>query len=168
MKNCYPVQSGSHFIHRAFLLSTVLFVLVFACSFGALGYELNGTATGNILNNGYAAETDGFSVYADTENGYALTLTKEKETIVVDPDNAQFINIYEGKVYYTSIDGVAKETSLRCYDPVSEKMTVLLTVPLIEGMKNLLLVDGKATRVGFEVKDGKKVRVAKTTGKVID
>jgi large subunit ribosomal protein L24 len=32
----------------------------------------------------------------------------------------------------------------------------------------MLLVDGKATRVGFEVKDGKKVRVAKTTGKVID
>ncbi len=32
----------------------------------------------------------------------------------------------------------------------------------------MLLVDGKPTRVGFEVKDGKKVRVAKKTGKVID
>lgn len=32
----------------------------------------------------------------------------------------------------------------------------------------MLLVDGKATRVGFEVRDGKKVRVAKKTGKVID
>ena len=32
----------------------------------------------------------------------------------------------------------------------------------------LLVVDGKATRVGFEVKDGKKVRVAKATGKAID
>ena len=32
----------------------------------------------------------------------------------------------------------------------------------------ILSVDGKATRVGFEVKDGKKVRVAKATGKVID
>ncbi len=27
---------------------------------------------------------------------------------------------------------------------------------------------GKATRVGFEVKDGKKVRIAKSTGDVID
>ncbi len=27
---------------------------------------------------------------------------------------------------------------------------------------------GKATRIGFTVKDGKKVRVAKTTGEVID
>lgn len=32
----------------------------------------------------------------------------------------------------------------------------------------MLVVDGKATRVGFEVKDGKKVRVAKATGKVVD
>ena len=36
-------------------------------------------------------------------------------------------------------------------------------------ISNVMLVDdGKATRVGFEVKDGKKVRVAKKTGKVID
>ena len=32
----------------------------------------------------------------------------------------------------------------------------------------MLVVDGKATKVGFEVKDGKKVRVAKATGKVIE
>ena len=32
----------------------------------------------------------------------------------------------------------------------------------------MLVVDGQATRVGFTVKDGKKVRVAKKTGKVID
>ena len=32
----------------------------------------------------------------------------------------------------------------------------------------MMVVDGKATRVGFKVEDGKKVRVAKTTGKVID
>ena len=32
----------------------------------------------------------------------------------------------------------------------------------------MLMVDGKATRVGFEVKDGKKVRVAKKTGKVVE
>ena len=32
----------------------------------------------------------------------------------------------------------------------------------------MLVVGGKTTRVGFDFKDGKKVRVAKTTGKVID
>lgn len=32
----------------------------------------------------------------------------------------------------------------------------------------MLVVDGKATRVGFKVEDGKKVRFAKATGKTID
>ena len=32
----------------------------------------------------------------------------------------------------------------------------------------MLVVDGKATRVGFGEKDGKKVRIAKATGKAID
>ena len=32
----------------------------------------------------------------------------------------------------------------------------------------MVLSDGKPTRVGFEVRDGKKVRIAKKTGKVID
>lgn len=31
----------------------------------------------------------------------------------------------------------------------------------------MLVVDGKATRVGFQIEDGVKVRVAKATGKVI-
>ncbi|WP_027437054.1 50S ribosomal protein L24 [Lachnospira multipara] len=29
-------------------------------------------------------------------------------------------------------------------------------------------VDGKASKIGYEIKDGKKVRVAKATGKAID
>ncbi|MDG1019648.1 MAG: 50S ribosomal protein L24, partial [Paracoccaceae bacterium] len=37
-------------------------------------------------------------------------------------------------------------------------------------LSNLSLIDanGKATRVGFKVEDGKKMRFAKTTGDVID
>jgi large subunit ribosomal protein L24 len=37
-------------------------------------------------------------------------------------------------------------------------------------LSNLALLgpDGKRTRVGFEIRDGKKVRVAKSTGEVID
>ncbi len=37
-------------------------------------------------------------------------------------------------------------------------------------LSNLALVDakGKPTRVGFQIRDGKKVRVARTTGDVID
>ena len=46
---------------------------------------------------------------------------------------------------------------------------------LVEGVnmvtkhtKPMVMHEGKVTRIGFKVEDGKKVRVAKTTGKVID
>ena len=32
----------------------------------------------------------------------------------------------------------------------------------------MLVVDGKTTKIGYDFKDGKKVRFAKATGKVID
>lgn len=32
----------------------------------------------------------------------------------------------------------------------------------------MLVADGKPTRVGFEVKDGKKIRIAKLSGKAVD
>ena len=38
----------------------------------------------------------------------------------------------------------------------------------IDASNVMLLHEGKATRVGFKVEDGKKVRFAKATGKVID
>ena len=144
MKNCYPVQCGNHFVFRAFFGTAVLCVLILMLSFGVSAYEINGTATGNILNNGYAAETDGFSVYADTENGYALTLEKDGKTTVIDEYNAQFLNICGEKVYYTYINGYDRETELRCYDMREETVSVLWTVPMEEGMKNLLVTDGAA------------------------
>ncbi len=144
MKNCYSIQSGNHLLSRAFLIIAALWVLLLMLSFGVSAYEINGTATGNILNSGYAAEADGFSVYSDTENGYALTLEKDGKTTVVDEDNAQFLNVCGEKVYYTSINGYDKETELRCYDVNKGSVSVLWTVPMEEGMKNLLVTDGKA------------------------
>ena len=38
----------------------------------------------------------------------------------------------------------------------------------IDASNVMLVVNGKATRVGFKVEDGKKVRFAKATGEVID
>ena len=38
----------------------------------------------------------------------------------------------------------------------------------IDASNVMLIHNGKAVRVGFKVEDGKKVRVAKATGKVID
>ncbi len=46
----------------------------------------------------------------------------------------------------------------------------IFTRPAPIHLSNLAVADanGKPTRVGFKVEDGKKVRVAKTTGDVID
>ena len=38
----------------------------------------------------------------------------------------------------------------------------------IDASNVMLVVGGKATRVGFKFEDGKKVRYAKATGEVID
>lgn len=38
----------------------------------------------------------------------------------------------------------------------------------IDASNVMVMHEGKVTRIGFKVEDGKKVRVAKTTGKVID
>ena len=38
----------------------------------------------------------------------------------------------------------------------------------IDASNVMLVYKGKTTRVGFDVKDGKKVRVAKATGEIID
>ena len=45
---------------------------------------------------------------------------------------------------------------------------IVSTEAYIDVSNVMYLKDGKATRIGFEVKDGKKVRVAKATGEVID
>ena len=39
---------------------------------------------------------------------------------------------------------------------------------LIDMSNVMYVLNGKATRIGFQVVDGKKVRVAKSTGEVID
>ena len=45
---------------------------------------------------------------------------------------------------------------------------IVTTEAAIDASNVMLVVDGKATRVGFTVEHGKKVRVAMSTGKVID
>lgn len=147
MNNCYLTQSGNHLFTRAFLVLLALCAFLGISSFGVSAYEINGTATGNLLNSGWTAEADGLSVYADTENGNALTIEKNGKIIVADENNAQFINICGETIYYTSINGADRKTELRAYDIKGQTSSVLWSVPLTEGMKNLLVVDGEAQLV---------------------
>lgn len=144
MINCIMKKGNHRNISCSFFLWVSVVIVLLTFSAPAFCYEINGTATGNLLSGGYAAKTDDFSASADVENGYALVVEKDGKTFTADNENAQFINICGDKVYYTTIDGIARETILRCYDVSSESITDLYAVPIDEGMKNLFVLDDTA------------------------
>ncbi len=65
------------------------------------------------------------------------------------------------------VDGV--NISIRHTKQSAQSQGGRLPQPMPIDLSNLAIVDGngKATRVGFRIEDGKKVRFAKTTGDVI-
>jgi large subunit ribosomal protein L24 len=72
----------------------------------------------------------------------------------------------EGKAVVQGINIVRRHTR---QTPQSEGGIIAKEAPI--DLSNLSIIDpkdGKPTRVGFAVKDGKKVRVAKRSGEVID
>lgn len=75
------------------------------------------------------------------------------------------LQVKDGKVTVEGCNMVTKHTKPSASNPQGGIINKEAAMDISNVM---LVVDGKATRVGFEVKDGKKVRVAKATGKVID
>ena len=75
------------------------------------------------------------------------------------------IQVKDGKVLVEGCNMVTKHSKPSAGNPQGGIINKEAAMDISNVM---LVVDGKATRVGFEVKDGKKVRVAKATGKVID
>ena len=82
---------------------------------------------------------------------------KEGKVLSVDPK--------KGKVVVEGVNMLTKHTKANAANPNGGIVNVEGPIDISNVM---LLVNGKATRVGFDVKDGKKVRVAKATGEVID
>ena len=95
----------------------------------------------------------------------------KKDDIVIviagkDKDKTgKVLSVKEGKVIVEGVNVVKKHTKP---NQMNQNGGIVEKEAAIDVSNVMLLVDGKATRVGFEVKDGKKVRVAKATGKVID
>ena len=75
------------------------------------------------------------------------------------------LSVKDGKVLVEGCNMVTKHTKPGAGNPQGG---IIHQEAALDISNVMLVVDGKATRVGFEVKDGKKVRVAKATGKVID
>ena len=82
---------------------------------------------------------------------------KEGKVISVDVKN--------GKVMVEGVNMITKHAKPSQANPNGG---IIQKEAAIDISNVMLVVGGKATRVGFEVKDGKKVRVAKATGAVID
>lgn len=103
--------------------------------------------------------------YVNTENQKGDTVkviagkdnNKEGKVLSVDVKNS--------KVVVEGVNMVSKHTKPSQANPNGG--IVQKEAPI--DMSNVMYVHkGKATRVGFKVEDGKKVRIAKSTGEVID
>ena len=98
-----------------------------------------------------------------------MKIKKDDMVIVIagkDKDKTgKVLSVKEDKVIVEGVNVVKKHTKP---NQMNQNGGIVEKEAAIDVSNVMLLVDGKATRVGFEVKDGKKVRVAKTTGKVID
>ena len=82
---------------------------------------------------------------------------KDKEGKVLGPK--------EGKVIVERINMVTKHAK----PSMSNQQGGIINKEAPIDLSNLMVMyKGKATRVGFKVEDGKKVRIAKSTGEVID
>ena len=75
------------------------------------------------------------------------------------------VDVKSGKVVVEGINMVTKHAKPSQANPNGG---IVQKEAAIDVSNVMLVFKGKATRVGFEVKDGKKVRVAKATGEVID
>jgi len=82
---------------------------------------------------------------------------KEGKVLVVDKKNERVV-----------VEGVNMITKHSKPSQANPNGGIVQKEAAIDSSNVMLVVGGKATRVGFEVKDGKKVRVAKATGAVID
>ena len=75
------------------------------------------------------------------------------------------VNRKDGKVIVEGINMLTKHTKPNA---ANQNGGIVNVEGSIDVSNVMLVVDGQPTRVGFQVQDGKKVRVAKKTGKVID
>mgnify|MGYP003586648893 FL=1 len=82
---------------------------------------------------------------------------KEGKVVAVDKKN--------GKVTVEKVNIIPTHTK---HSAANQNGGIIQKEAPIDASNVMYLHNGKATRIGFKVEDGKKVRVAKSTGEVID
>lgn len=84
---------------------------------------------------------------------------KDKEGKVISVDHKN------GRVLVEGVNMITKHTKPSAANPNGG---IVQKEAPIDASNVMLVVNGKATRVGFKEENGKKVRYAKSTGEVID
>ena len=84
---------------------------------------------------------------------------KDKEGKVIS------VNPKKGAVLVEGVNMITKHTKPSM---ANQQGGIVNKEAWIDASNVMVMHEGKATRVGFKVEDGKKVRVAKTTGTVLD
>ena len=82
---------------------------------------------------------------------------KKGKVLVADPKNGKVI-----------VEGINMDTKHNKPSAANQAGGITTKEAALHISNVMLVVDGKATRVGFQMDGDKKVRVAKATGKVID
>ncbi len=85
-----------------------------------------------------------------------------------DIDKTGKVISVDTKNHTVKVEGINMQTKHAKPSAKNQQGGIIHQEGYIDISNVMLLVDGVATRVGFQVKDGVKVRVAKKTGKVID
>ena len=75
------------------------------------------------------------------------------------------LSVKNGKILVEGVNMITKHAKPSQANPNGG---IVQREAAIDASNVMLVHEGKATRVGFAILDGKKVRVAKATGKVID
>ena len=88
--------------------------------------------------------------------------------VIAGKDNnkeGKVLSVKDGKVLVEGVNMITKHAKPSQANPNGG---IIQKEAPIDISNVMLVVNGKATRVGFKVEDGKKVRFAKSTGEVID
>ena len=88
--------------------------------------------------------------------------------VIAGKDNnkeGKVLSVKDGKVLVEGVNMITKHAKPSQSNPNGG---IIQKEAPIDISNVMLVVNGKATRVGFKVEDGKKVRFAKSTGEVID
>ena len=85
-----------------------------------------------------------------------------------DKDKEGKVKVVNHKNGTLIVEGVNMVTKHQKPSAANQEGGIINVEGPIDASNVMLMVDGEPTRVGFKIEEGKKVRFAKKTGKVID